>query len=110
MSDTPELLPCPHCGSHAELYLVEDDEPDLWAAACIGCIASMKEVGRSALISSWNTRVPTSTAALLEAENRGREQERERCAKLANDRSEEVESGEVEAALLNLATAIRSAR
>lgn len=57
-----ELLPCPFCGEHAEIY----SEPDMriypeYAVRCTGC--GMGDGGyrrREYVADAWNTRTPAT--------------------------------------------------
>ena len=65
----PKLLPCPHCGSEAQLELFDPPPQAIWSISCKN-YCSFDPCGRRAdVIAHWNRRAGQShaDAGLLEA-------------------------------------------
>lgn len=51
MDEGEKILPCPHCGSEAEL---QDDKDDTYYIVCLHCKSSMESPNPLYLIRIWN--------------------------------------------------------
>ena len=69
-----KLLPCPFCGSSAEIRLIPAHEhhiatwmppsPDTWIVECSGCDAGFCAAERDVVVAAWNRRAASDVSAL----------------------------------------------
>ncbi len=65
---TPKLLPCPHCGSEAQLELFDPPPKAIWNVSCKSDCSFDLSGGRAKVIAAWNRRAGQAyaDAGLLE--------------------------------------------